>query len=64
MAKNHDFVDLRLTQHRNPRTVDIDAASSVEIVDLLYDEDRTVAAAVYEARDAMALTIDLVVEGF
>ena len=59
-----DFTDHRLTEQRNPRTVDIDIASSFEIVKLLNEEDRTVAAAVYEAREAVARTIDLVVEAF
>ena len=36
---SHDFTDPRTTEHRNPRTVDIDAASSIEIVELLNSED-------------------------
>ena len=61
---NRDFVDPRLTERRNPRTGEIDAASSIGIVELLNAEDRIVAAAVYEAREALARTIDLVVDAF
>jgi len=32
---SRDFADSRLTEHRNPRTGEIDAASSIEIVELL-----------------------------
>ena len=63
MAKP-DFVDQRLTERRNPLTVDIDVASSSEIVDMLNAEDCTVADAVYSARDALARTIDLVADAF
>ena len=59
-----DFRDPRLTEQRNPSTADIDVATSIEIVELLNAEDRTVAAAVYEAREAVARTIDLVVDAF
>ena len=61
---NRDFDDPRLTEQRNPRTVDIDAASSMGIVELLHAEDRAVADIVYEARDAVSRTIDLVVDAF
>jgi len=61
---NPDFVDHRLTEQRNPLTVDIDVASSSEIVDMLNAEDRSVADAVYSARDALARTIDLVADAF
>ncbi len=64
MNSSHDYRDPRMTEQRNPRTVDIDVASSVEIVELLNAEDRTVAASVYEAREEVARTIDLVVEAF
>lgn len=59
-----DFRDPRLTEQRNPRTLGIDVASSTEIVDLLSAEDRTVPAAVYQARDALARAIDLAVAAF
>jgi N-acetylmuramic acid 6-phosphate etherase len=51
--------DLSLTERRNPRTVDIDLASSLEIVDLMAAEDATVPAAVATQRDAIARAIDL-----
>ena len=59
-----DFVDTRLTEQRNPKTVGIDTASSAEIVDLLHAEDATVADAVYTTREALARTIDLVLDAF
>ncbi len=64
LMPDHDFRDPRLTEQRNPRTTGIDVASSQEIVDLLYAEDRTVADAVYTARKALARTIDRVVDAF
>jgi len=59
-----DFIDPRLTERRNPKTVGIDVASSAAIVDMMHDEDRTVADAVYAAREELARTIDLVVDAF
>ena len=61
---NPDFIDHRLTEQRNPKTVAIDIASSAEIVDLLHAEDVTVADAVYTTREALARTIDLVLDTF
>jgi N-acetylmuramic acid 6-phosphate etherase len=61
---NPDFIDHRLTEQRNPKTVGIDIASSAEIVDLLHAEDVTVADVVYTTREALARTIDLVVDAF
>jgi N-acetylmuramic acid 6-phosphate etherase len=54
----------RPTERRNPRTGRLDTASSLEIVDLLGEEDRLVAGAVREARNEIAAVIDLVVEAF
>jgi N-acetylmuramic acid 6-phosphate etherase len=59
-----DFHDSRLTEQRNPRTTRIDVASSLEIVDLLNAEDRTVAAAVDGERVAIARAVDLVLDAF
>ena len=61
---NPDFIDHRLTEQRNAKTVAIDIASSAEIVDLLHAEDVTVVDVVYTAREALARTIDLVVDAF
>jgi N-acetylmuramic acid 6-phosphate etherase len=58
------MLDDRLTEQRNPRSARIDTLSSVEIVDLINAEDRTVADAVAEERVALASTIDMVVEAF
>jgi len=53
--------DKRLTEQRNPRSARIDALSSLQIVDLINSEDRTVALAVGKEREALATAIDLVV---
>jgi N-acetylmuramic acid 6-phosphate etherase len=62
MSDRPSFHDPRLTEQRNPRTERIDVASSLEIVDLLNAEDRTVPEAVHAVRDALARAIDFVVE--
>ena len=59
MSPMHDFLDTRLTEQRNPRTVEIDVASSHRIVELLHAEDREVALAVFDQRDGIARAIDL-----
>lgn len=56
--------DPRLTEQRNPRSKRIDVLSSLEITDLINAEDRMVAEAVGEERQAIALAMDLVVEAF
>lgn len=61
---DHDFLDPRQTERRNPRTTGIDVATALEIVDLLNAEDRTVPVAVHGARDAIAATITLVEAAF
>jgi N-acetylmuramic acid 6-phosphate etherase len=54
--------DLRLTERRNPRSMDIDRLSALEIVDLINAEDRGVAVAVGEQREQIARAIELVVD--
>lgn len=56
--------DPRLTERRNPRSGEIDRLSTVEIVDLINAEDRTVPEAVAEEREEIARAVDLVVEAF
>jgi N-acetylmuramic acid 6-phosphate etherase len=57
-------MDARLTEQRNPRSRRIDQLSTIEIVDLINAEDRMIAVAVGEEREAIARCIDLVVETF
>jgi N-acetylmuramic acid 6-phosphate etherase len=64
MSDTPAFQDPRLTEQRNPRTERIDVASSLEIVDLLNAEDRSVPQAVGQQREALARAIDLVVDAF
>jgi N-acetylmuramic acid 6-phosphate etherase len=56
--------DPRLTEQRNPRSMRIDQLSTLEIVDLINAEDRMVAEAVGEERDAIAEAIEIVVDCF
>ncbi|MDE2774206.1 MAG: N-acetylmuramic acid 6-phosphate etherase [Gemmatimonadota bacterium] len=58
------MADPRLTERRNPRSVEIDRLSTLEIVDLVNAEDRMVAEAVGEERDAVARAIDLATAAF
>ena len=58
------MLDDRLTEQRNPRSARIDTLSSAEIVDVISAEDRMVADAVAEEREAIARAIDMVVEAF
>ena len=57
-------LDPRLTEQRNPRSARIDQLGTIEIVDLINAEDRMVAEAVGEEREALARAVDLVVETF
>src|SRR5688500_1881444 len=57
-------LDARLTEQRNPRSRRIDQLSTIEIVDLINAEDRMIAVAVGEEREAIAKCIDLVVDCF
>lgn len=58
------LLDPRVTEQRNPRSVDIDLASALGIVDLMHAEDRTVADVVATQREEIAQTIVLVEEAF
>ena len=56
--------DLRTTERRNPRTVDIDLASAETIVDLINSEDRLVADAVSSQRLVIGKAVDAVERAF
>ncbi len=58
------MLDKRLTEQRNPRSQRIDRLSPLEITDLINAEDRMVAAAVGEEREAIARAMELAVEAF
>ena len=53
------MLDSRETERRNPRTVSIDLASPLEIVDLINAEDRRVPDAVATQREQIARAIEL-----
>ncbi|MFQ5704107.1 MAG: N-acetylmuramic acid 6-phosphate etherase [Gemmatimonadales bacterium] len=57
-------MDSRLTERRNPRTADIDVATSYEIVEMLNREDAEALAAVRAVREAVVRTIEIVVSAF
>ena len=57
-------LDSRLTEQRNPRSLRIDQLSTIEIVDLINAEDRMIAGAVGEEREAIARCVDIVVDCF
>jgi N-acetylmuramic acid 6-phosphate etherase len=59
-----DLFDSRLTEHRNPRTRDIDLADAMGIVDLINDEDASVPGAVRAEREHIAEAIEIAVECF
>jgi N-acetylmuramic acid 6-phosphate etherase len=54
----------RLTEQRNPRSKRIDVLSPLEITDLINAEDRMVAQAVGEEREAIARGMELAVDAF
>ncbi|HCR03927.1 MAG TPA: N-acetylmuramic acid 6-phosphate etherase [Gemmatimonadetes bacterium] len=56
--------DPRLTEQRNPRSREIDRLSPLEIADLINAEDRMVAQAVGEEREAISRAMKLVVQAF
>ena len=56
-ADNPAFRDSRVTEQRNPRSVSIDLASPLEIVDIIAAEDAGVAPAVAAQREALAHAI-------
>jgi N-acetylmuramic acid 6-phosphate etherase len=58
------MLDKRLTEQRNPRSRRIDRLSALEITDLINAEDRMVAQAVGEERQAIARAMELAVESF
>jgi N-acetylmuramic acid 6-phosphate etherase len=57
-------LDHRITEHRNPRSANIDLASPIEIVDIMNAEDRGVPDAVASAREQIAHGIALIEHAF
>jgi N-acetylmuramic acid 6-phosphate etherase len=60
----NDLFDSRLTEQRNPRTVDIDLAGPAEIVDFINAEDRLIPEIVYSQREQIARAIEIAVDSF
>jgi N-acetylmuramic acid 6-phosphate etherase len=57
-------LDSRITEHRNPRSVSIDLASPLEIVEIISSEDRTVADAVATQKTQIAQAIEITERAF
>lgn len=55
---------LPTTEKRNPRSANIDTLPTLEIVDLINSEDRTVPEAVGSQRESIATAIDAIVDRF
>ena len=64
MATPHAPLDPRLTEQRNPDTVEIDLADPARIVALMHEQDRLVPEAVWAVRDAVARAIEMVERAF
>ena len=60
MPHPNDGPPLRLTERRNPRSVDIDQADPLGLVDLINAEDATVAGVVAQARLEIAAAVTLI----
>ena len=58
------MLDPRITEHRNPRSADIDLASPLEIVEIINAEDRAVADAVATQKQAIAEAIGIAEDCF
>ena len=58
------MLDPRITEHRNPRSADIDLASPLEIVELISAEDRTVADAVASQKRQIAEAVSFAEDAF
>jgi N-acetylmuramic acid 6-phosphate etherase len=66
MATNELFESLKklATEQRNPRSMSIDTASTLEILKIINDEDRLVAEAVSQEIPYIALAVDIIVDAF
>lgn len=64
MANAEPTAPLRLTERRNPRTVDIDIADALTLVDLINAEDATVPGLVHGARLEIAAAVELIEASF
>ena len=55
---------MKITEKRNPNTINIDLASSADIVRAINDEDKKVATAVEACLPNIAKAVDIIVENF
>jgi len=61
---HHDPLESVKTERQNPASEGLDVMSSLEIVDLMNQQDHLIPAAVHEAREAIAEAVDILVEAF
>ena len=50
------------TEQRNPRTMDIDSKSTIEILKIINEEDKTVPIAVEKELEYISQSVDIIVE--
>src|SRR5574337_2197453 len=53
-----------LTEQRNPRTLNIDCKTTLEIVDIINAEDAMVFTAIHREREHIAKAVDMIVAAF
>jgi N-acetylmuramic acid 6-phosphate etherase len=58
----NDPLDKALTEQRNPASERLDAMSTLEIVDLMNQQDALVPAAIHAAREAIAQGVEMIVD--
>jgi len=63
MTQN-DPLDKVLTERQNPASEGLDVMSSLEIVDLMNEQDHLIPAAVHAAREPIARAVDIIVDAF
>jgi N-acetylmuramic acid 6-phosphate etherase len=51
-----------VTEGRNPNTMEIDSVSTLEMIEMINDEDKKVAIAVGEAKESIAKAVDLIAD--
>lgn len=51
-----------VTEGRNPRTMNIDSVSTLEMIEMINEEDKKVAEAVGEAKESIAKAVDIIAD--
>ena len=66
MSTNMEIKDRSklLTEQRNPRTINVDCKTTLEIIDIINAEDAIVFSAIHKEREHIAKAADLIVNAF